>query len=120
MENEKKKKNRKPSFYYAWGSTISILSLIVMIVFLFLPSALKDGLEYINYISLGAVILSLVCFIFGYFLLKKANYLKTQKTSEETKMKMEDEYYKSLREDQLAKIDSQKFEEMLNKKNKKD
>lgn len=112
-------KNKKPGLYYVFGSILTVISLTLMIVFLFLPTALKDAPEYVNYISLGMVVLGLVIFFFGYFLLKKANYINKQKSQEDVKRKFEDEYNKVLHQDELDAIRSRELEASLKNKNKK-
>ena len=109
-------KDKKPGFYYISGSILTVISLIIMIVFLFLPSALRDGPEYMNYVSLGMVVLGLVIFLFGYFLLKKANYINKQKSQEDVKRKFDDEYNKVLHQDELDKIRSRELEASLKEK----
>lgn len=106
---------KTPKFYYILGGTICTLSLITIIIFLFLPTALIDAPEYVNYISLGAVILALVAFIFSTFLLKKGNFIRLNKSADQIKKKMEDELMKEKAEDSRDKLISDKLEEKLKK-----
>ncbi len=111
-------KNKKPGFYYIFGSILTAISLTIMVIFLFLPAALQDGPEYMNYISLGMVVLGLVIFFFGYFLLKKANYINKQKSQEDVKRKFENEFNKVLHQDELDAIRSRELEASLKNKDK--
>lgn len=106
---------KTPKFYYILGGTICTLSLITIIIFLFLPTALVDAPEYVNYIFLGAVILALVAFIFSTFLLKKGNFIRLNKSADQIKKKMEDELMKEKAEDSRDKLISDKLEEKLKK-----
>ncbi len=85
------KKNGKSSlFYYIIGSIICALGLIIVVLFLTLPLAMKDSFEdYFGWICLVLVILGLIVFFIGYFFLKKGNYIrlneKLKKEKEENK-----------------------------------
>lgn len=112
-------KDKKPSFYYTWGTILVVISLIIIITFLFLPTALGDAPDYMNYVSIGVVVLGIVIFLFGYFLLKKANFITKNRSQEEVKKKFEDEFYKSINQDKLDAIKSREYEEELKKSSKK-
>lgn len=109
-------KNKKPTFYYVFGGILVTISLITMVIFLFLPTALNDAPEYVNYISLGMVVLGLVIFFFGYFLLKKANFITKNRAQEDVKKKFEDELNRAIYQDKLDGIKSKEYEEELNKR----
>lgn len=71
------KKKKSSLFYYIIGIIIASLGLIIVVLFLTLPLALKDNFKDIfGWICLILVIVGLIIFFIGYFFLKKANYIR--------------------------------------------
>jgi len=59
------------------GGILVVISLVIIIVFLTLPTALKDlNLDYIGWVSLIFVVVGVILFFVGMFFLKKGNYLR--------------------------------------------
>ena len=71
---------KKASFYYIIGSIVEIISIIVIAVFAFLPSAMKENFakyeSFLGWICVIFVILGLLGAIFGIYLLKKGNFIR--------------------------------------------
>ena len=71
---------KKASFYYIIGSIVEIISIIVIVVFAFLPSAMKENFakyeSFLGWICVIFVILGLLGAIFGIYLLKKGNFIR--------------------------------------------
>ena len=68
---------KKASFYYIIGSIVEIISIIVIVVFAFLPSAMKENFaKYESFLGWIFVILGLLGAIFGIYLLKKGNFIR--------------------------------------------
>ena len=71
---------KKASFYYIIGSIVEIISIIVIVVFAFLPSAMKENFakyeSFLGWICVIFVILGLLGAILGIYLLKKGNFIR--------------------------------------------
>ena len=71
---------KKSSFYYIIGSIVEIISIIVIAVFAFLPSAMKENFakyeSFLGWICVIFVILGLLGAICGIYLLKKGNFIR--------------------------------------------
>lgn len=71
------KKNYK--FYYLFGGILTLVSLSIVVISIFLPVALKEMFneyQFLGRICIGATVLGALVFFFGIYLLKKANFLK--------------------------------------------
>lgn len=67
---------KKTKVYVIVGTVLMIVSLVGLIVFLFLPTAVKEGNTTVNIISLVCVIILFLVFLVGVYLFKKGKYLK--------------------------------------------
>ena len=71
---------KKASFYYIIGSIVEIISIIVIVVFAFLPSAMKESFakyeSFLGWICVIFVILRILESIFGIYLLKKGKFIR--------------------------------------------
>lgn len=80
------KKERNSLFYYVIGSIISTLGIIIIVIFLTLPLAIKgmsDG--FWGWLCVLFVALGLIIFFFGFFYLKKANYIRVKEKNDKSK-----------------------------------
>lgn len=88
----KKLKNHKS--YYLLGTIVMIVGFLIIIVSITLPIVFsKTWPNYAGWICLATTILGMLISFYGLYLLKKGNFLKANRSSEE----VEKEDYKDLK-----------------------
>ena len=78
-----KKPKLNYKFYYVLGIIITFVFLFLFALFVSLPLAIKDFPEYLGWVAIVVCMVSFVGIIFGVYLMKKANFLKLNQSSNE-------------------------------------
>lgn len=97
MKKEKKLKSYK--FYYLFGIIFITLSILIIVVSITLPIALKeefDKYNYLGWISLVFTVLGIILFFISIYFLKKGSYLKLNKSLYESKKEFENDLDKKI------------------------
>lgn len=80
------KKERKSIFYYIIGSIVCFIGIVMIVVFMTLPLAIKElsdgiwGWLFVLFVAIGLII-----FFFGFYYLKKANYIRLKEKNNKSK-----------------------------------
>ena len=73
------KKEKKYRFYYIFGTIMTIFSIIILLIGIFVPMSIEEILannSIIGWVFFGLVIIGAIGSFFGTYLLKKGNFLK--------------------------------------------
>lgn len=99
---------KNPKFYYIAGTILCSVSAVIILFFLFLPSILSE-FQFIGWISFAVVILFIIVFIYGIYLLKKGNFIKLNKSNDNYKKQFEEEVINKEREKNFRLEDETKM-----------
>ena len=76
-------KNSK--FYYILGTILCVFAAVIAIVGMTLPSAIPEYSQVMGWVGLIVVVLSIVLFFFGIYLVKKGNFIRLNSVNQEAK-----------------------------------
>lgn len=99
---------KNPKFYYIAGTILCVISAIIIIFFLLLPPIFSE-FQFVGWISFSVVIAFIIVFIYGIYLLKKGNFLKLNKNTDNYKKQFEEEVINREREKNIRLEDETKM-----------
>ncbi|MBP5694349.1 MAG: hypothetical protein J6X03_02705 [Bacilli bacterium] len=76
---------KSSKFYYICGALLTVVAAAIAIVGMTLPSAVPEYAQVMGWIGLGVVVLAIVLFFFGIYLVKKGNFVKLNKVNNDAK-----------------------------------
>ena len=88
---------KNPKAYYILGAIVCIIAAIIAIVAMTLPSAIPEYGQVLGWVCLGIVVIAIVLFFFGIYLVKKGNFIKLNKVNEDAN-KLDEEFEQKLEE----------------------
>lgn len=88
---------KNPKSYYILGAVVCIIAAIIAIVAMTLPSAIPEYGQVLGWVGLGIVVIAIVLFFFGIYLVKKGNFIKLNKVNEDAN-KLDEEFEQKLEE----------------------
>ena len=71
--------------YYILGVVLCVIAAVIAIIAMTLPMAIPEHGQLLGWIGLGIVIVAIILFFFGIYLVKKGNFIKLNKVNEEAK-----------------------------------
>lgn len=99
---------KNPKFYYIVGAILCCVSAIIILFFLLLPSILSE-FQFIGWVSFAVIIVFIIVFIYGIYLLKKGNFIKLNKNTDNYKKQFEEEVTNREREKNIRLEDETKM-----------
>ncbi len=83
--------------YYILGALVCVIAAVIAIVAMTLPMAIPEYGQVLGWVGLGIVVVAIVLFFFGIYLVKKGNFIKLNKVNEDAR-KLDKEFEDKLEE----------------------
>lgn len=74
---------KSSKFYYIMGMIVVVFAAAIAIVGMTLPSAVPEYAQVLGWVGLVVVVVAIVLFFFGIYLVKKGNFVKMNKVNKE-------------------------------------